>query len=62
MDDIGRIDGMKKLGGNWRTARKPTEMVFVHHKAHVAQVGIEPKTTNTPKVSALLLNHRGPVI
>jgi len=37
MDDDGIIGGMKKVGGNGRTLRKPTHTVFVH----MARTGIE---------------------
>jgi len=30
------IGGMKKVRGNGSTPRKPTHMVFVHYKAHMA--------------------------
>ena len=47
MDDNGRIGGTKKVGGSKRTPRKPMNPVFVHHKANIARVGMEPKTSCT---------------
>jgi len=44
---LGWIDGMKKVGGNESTPKKPTHTVFVHHKAHVAWAGIDPTTPST---------------
>jgi len=43
-NDDGRIGGMRKVGGDGRTPRKPVRTVFVDHKAHMAQAGIEPRT------------------
>jgi len=40
------IGGMKKVGGNGRTPRKPTQTVFVHHKAHMAREGFKLTTTS----------------
>jgi len=34
--DDGVIGGVKKVGGNGKTPRKPTNTVFVHHKTHMA--------------------------
>ena len=47
MDDDGGIDGIKKVGENWKTLRKPTHTVFVHQKAHMAWGGIEPTILRT---------------
>jgi len=46
MDDDGMIGGMKKVGGNRRTPKKPTHTMFVHHKAHMARAGFEPTNLN----------------
>jgi len=64
MDD-GIIGGMKKVGRNGRTPRKPTHTVFVHHKTQMARAGIEesnwPSTRiQAPEMSALHLIQGGP--
>jgi len=41
--DDGMIGGMKKVGGNGRTPRKPTHTALVHHKSHMARAAVEPK-------------------
>jgi len=44
---MGWIGGMKKVGGNGTTPRKPTHTVFVHHKVHMAWAGVDPTTPST---------------
>jgi len=44
MDYDGMIGGMKKMGGNKRILSKPTHMMFVHHKEHMARAGLEVST------------------
>jgi len=38
------------VGGNGRTPRKPTHMVFVHHKAHIARAGLNRQDLSVPIV------------
>lgn len=48
MDDDEKINGKKKVKGNGGEPRKkPTRTLFIHHKAHMAVDGIEPRTART---------------
>lgn len=51
-------DGMKKVGGNGTTLRKPSHTVCVHFKAWYEQGS--NRGPHATQVSALIVSHRGP--
>jgi len=61
MDDNGKIDDMKEVGGNGRNLRKRKHMCLSTTKLTWHELGSN-RRPQAPEVSALVLTHRGPNI